>query len=64
MSNLEPLSYTPKQVTEVTGIAFTRVREAIASGELESVLSSANRRVVLREAVVAWLHSMPTEKSA
>lgn len=62
-ATLDQFSYTPKQVSEVTGIAFTRVRDAIYSGELESIQSSANRRIVRREQLIAWLDSLQAKSA-
>lgn len=57
MSDLGPdwISCKPLDVPKVTGIAYTRVREAIDSGELETVGSSAKRKVVTRKAIEDWL---------
>jgi hypothetical protein len=55
------LSYMPKEIPDVTGIAYTRIREAIDSGELPSRYSSPNRRIVLHEDLQKWLASLPTE---
>lgn len=60
MSDIGPdwISVKPDAVPAVTGIARTRVWEAIASGELETVVVSANRKVVTRKAIEAWLDSL------
>ena len=58
----EPLAYPPKDVSAVTGIAYTRVRAAIDSGELEVVWHSPKRCVVPRASVEKWLASLPTER--
>jgi len=65
MSDLGPdwISCKPLDVPKVTGVAYTRIREAIDSGELETVESSAKRKVVTRKAIEAWLARM-AEKSA
>jgi len=60
----EPLAYKPKDIPDVTGVAYTRVRQAIDSGELPVVYPSPNRQIVTREALVAWLASLPTERAA
>lgn len=57
-ATLDRFSFTAKEVAEATGIAFTRVKEAIASGELESFQPSPKRRVIRREAVIAWLDDL------
>lgn len=66
MSDLAPdwISCQPKDIPRVTGIAYTRVREAIDAGELAVVYSSPKRQVVTRDALTAWLNSLPTERSA
>lgn len=62
-ATLDQYSYTPKQVSEVTGIAFTRVRDAIASEELESIATSPKRRVVRREQLIAWLDQLQAKSA-
>jgi hypothetical protein len=56
------LSYAPKEIPAVTGIAFTRVREAIDSGALPARYSSPKRQIVLHEDLQKWLLSLPTEQ--
>lgn len=58
------LAYKPKDIPAITGIAFTRVREAIDSGELPVVYSSPKRQIVMRDALVSWLASLPTERAS
>lgn len=60
----EPLAYTPKEAAAVTGVAYTRLRAAIEAGEVEVRYPSPKRQVITRDALVAWLQSMPTERSA
>lgn len=60
----EPLAYAPKEAAAATGVAYTRIREAIASGEIEVRYPSANRAVITRDALAAWLNSLPTEKAS
>lgn len=65
MSDLGPdwISCKPLDVPKVTGVAYTRVREAIDSGELETVGTSANRKVVTRKAIEAWLDRLAERAS-
>lgn len=65
MSDLGPdwISCKPLDVPKVTGIAYTRVREAIDAGELETVEPSAKRKVVTRAAIEKWLAEMAERAS-
>jgi hypothetical protein len=59
----EPLAYSPKDAAAATGVAYTRLRMAIDSGELAVTYPSPKRMVIRREALIAWLDSLPTEKA-
>lgn len=52
------ISLAPQDVPAATGITYTRVREAIASGELRVVKHSPKRVVVMRRDIEAWLTQM------
>lgn len=58
------LSCAPKDIPSVTGIAYTRVRAAIDSGELEVTEPSPKRQVVTRKALEAWLEDLPKRGAA
>ena len=60
MSDIAPdwIAVAPKDVPAVSGVSYTRVREAIESGELRTVQHSPKRRVVMRDDLLAWLRSM------
>lgn len=60
----EVLAYKPKDIPAVTGIAYTRVRQAIDSGELPVICPSPKRQIVTREALLSWLSSLPTERAS
>ena len=60
----EPLAYAPKDAAAVSGVAYTRLRAAIEAGEIEVRYPSPKRQVITREALQAWLLSLPTERTA
>lgn len=60
----DALAYAPKEAAAVTGVAYTRIKDAIAAGELPVVYPSPKRVVIRREALVAWLDSLPTERKS
>lgn len=58
------LSYTVKELADETGSALTRIRAAIAAGEIQVTYTSPKRYVIRHDEAVRWLDSLPTERSA
>jgi len=52
------IACAPKDVPAISGVTYTRVREAIDSGELRTVQHSPKRRVVMRKDIEAWLTAL------
>lgn len=52
------ISYKPTEIPDVTGVALTRVRDAIASGELPVINPTPKRQVVMHTDLLAWLESL------
>jgi hypothetical protein len=58
------LAYTVKELSDESGAAVTRIRDAIASGQITVTYTSPKRYVIRHEEAVRWLDSLPTERSA
>jgi excisionase family DNA binding protein len=52
------LSVSPQQVSALTGIGISRVREAIQSGDLDAHRNGASF-VILRDDIKVWLNALP-----
>lgn len=57
-------AYTAEEAAAEVGAAKTRIRDAVYSGEIPVVYVSSKRWVIRHEALMAWLDSLPAEKSA
>lgn len=62
-TTLEQISYSVPMLATATGLSESRIKEAIAAGDLE-VRYSGRKRVVMKEAATEWLLSLPTELRA
>lgn len=57
------LSYTAKQVAQMTGLSRSTIYELIASGDLQAV--QVGRRVLVRaESLEAWFSRLPDHEPA
>ena len=59
-TTLEQISYSVPMLAIATGLSESRIKEALAAGDLEAHYSG-RKRVVLKEDAQAWIKSLDTE---
>jgi predicted DNA-binding transcriptional regulator AlpA len=62
MPPAEKLAYTIPELSQTSGISRSKIYEEMAAGRLESRFAG-KRRLVLRDAAIAWLGALPRAPS-